>query len=105
MCIRDSYYGYGYGLGLGLGLGALYYGAYGAGPYSYGYYDDDGYADAGPPVDEAGPPPDAAGPGPGGNSGAWYYCNNPDGYYPYVKHCNSAWQAVPPTPPPQNNGD
>ena len=52
-----------------------------------------------------GPPPDAAGPGPGGNSGAWYYCNNPDGYYPYVKHCNSAWQAVPPTPPAQNNGD
>ncbi|MBA5607561.1 hypothetical protein H3H36_19575 [Duganella sp. FT3S] len=26
----------------------------------------------------------------------WYYCNNPPGYYPYVKECRSSWRAVSP---------
>ena len=30
--------------------------------------------------------------------GDWYYCSNPDGYYPYVKLCASGWQRVPPQP-------
>ena len=30
----------------------------------------------------------------------WYYCDNPQGYYPYVASCNSAWRPVPVTPPP-----
>lgn len=30
----------------------------------------------------------------------WYYCNNPDGYYPYVKECPAGWQKVVPQPPP-----
>ncbi len=29
----------------------------------------------------------------------WYYCHNPEGYYPDVKQCRSAWQKVPPIPP------
>jgi len=29
----------------------------------------------------------------------WYFCNNPQGYYPYVKQCPSGWQQVAPTPP------
>lgn len=29
----------------------------------------------------------------------WYYCNNPEGYYPHVKDCRSGWQQVKPTPP------
>jgi hypothetical protein len=32
-------------------------------------------------------------------AGYWYYCDNPQGYYPYVKHCPSGWQPVEPTPP------
>jgi len=28
----------------------------------------------------------------------WYYCPNPQGYYPYVTQCYSGWQAVPATP-------
>lgn len=32
------------------------------------------------------------------STGDWYYCNNPDGYYPYIKTCNTAWQRVPATP-------
>jgi hypothetical protein len=33
-------------------------------------------------------------------SGYWYYCNNPEGYYPYIKECPNGWQQVDPTPPP-----
>jgi hypothetical protein len=35
----------------------------------------------------------------------WYYCQDPMGYYPYVRDCNGPWQAVPasvlPPPTPQ----
>ncbi|MEI8570826.1 hypothetical protein U737_18090 [Methylomonas sp. LW13] len=30
--------------------------------------------------------------------GYWYYCNDPAGYYPYVKDCANGWQQVEPTP-------
>jgi hypothetical protein len=30
---------------------------------------------------------------------AWYYCDNPKGYYPYVASCNSEWRPVAITPP------
>jgi len=29
----------------------------------------------------------------------WYYCQNPQGYYPYVSECPGGWQAVSPQPP------
>ncbi|UOA08129.1 hypothetical protein [Methylobacter sp. S3L5C] len=32
-------------------------------------------------------------------AGYWYYCNNPEGYYPYVKECPLGWQQVNPIPP------
>lgn len=32
-------------------------------------------------------------------SAYWYYCANPPGYYPYVKHCPGGWQPVAPQPP------
>lgn len=35
----------------------------------------------------------------------WYYCRNPEGYYPYVKHCNGEWQQVPATPEQSYNGN
>lgn len=28
----------------------------------------------------------------------WYYCSNPEGYYPYVKECPGGWQQVAPQP-------
>lgn len=31
----------------------------------------------------------------------WYHCDDPQGYYPYVQHCNGPWQPVPPTPDAQ----
>ena len=30
----------------------------------------------------------------------WYFCDNPQGYYPYVASCNGPWRSVPTTPPP-----
>jgi hypothetical protein len=31
----------------------------------------------------------------------WYYCENPQGYYPYVQNCPNGWtRVVPPTTPP-----
>ena len=32
----------------------------------------------------------------------WYYCSNPQGYYPYIRQCTTAWQPVatqPQSPP------
>jgi hypothetical protein len=30
---------------------------------------------------------------------SWYYCDNPQGYYPYVAACDGPWRQVPATPP------
>ena len=32
---------------------------------------------------------------------SWYYCRNPEGYFPYVKTCPSGWQTVPIQPVPE----
>lgn len=29
----------------------------------------------------------------------WYYCANPEGYYPYVQKCPGGWRQVAPHPP------
>lgn len=34
----------------------------------------------------------------------WYYCDQPSGYYPYVKVCNHDWQRLPVMPPPPGSG-
>jgi hypothetical protein len=31
----------------------------------------------------------------------WYYCTNPQGYYPYVKECPAEWKKVEQVPPQQ----
>jgi hypothetical protein len=50
-------------------------------PYSYPIYSP-------PIVVQPQPAPTAS----------WYYCENPQGYYPYVPQCPSGWRAVSPTP-------
>lgn len=30
--------------------------------------------------------------------GYWYYCSNPEGYYPYIKECPGGWRQVDPIP-------
>ncbi len=37
--------------------------------------------------------------------GYWYYCQDPKGYYPYVKRCPSGWLRVVPSPAPQEGGE
>ena len=36
----------------------------------------------------------------------WYYCTNPQGYYPYIRNCPGGWLTVVPnvTPPPPPPG-
>ena len=29
------------------------------------------------------------------SAGCWYYCSHPEGYYPYVDSCSTAWQQAP----------
>lgn len=37
----------------------------------------------------------------GNTDGYWYHCNQPEGYYPYVKECPAGWQRETPKPPSQ----
>jgi hypothetical protein len=105
--------GYFYGPRVGVFIDpwpALYTGAY----YPYGYYGYYGY----PPVvavqpaaptvyveqNQQGqvsqaPAQQQAAPG---QSGDWYYCRKPEGYYPYVRNCTEGWQRVPAQPPAQH---
>jgi hypothetical protein len=32
----------------------------------------------------------------------WYYCQDPQGYYPYIKNCPGGWMMVVPKPTPPN---
>ena len=76
-------------------------------PYSYPYFDpyyDGGYGE--PPV----PPQGVTPPAESGQQqpSYWHFCQNPEGYYPYVKECPAGWmKVVPPKPnaaPPSTLG-
>ena len=83
---------------------------WGPDPFFYPYRP---YAYSPPPViiEQRDPPvyiqrqpaaPPASAPAPGLAS-AWYYCQNPAGYYPYVQSCSQPWVSVDPrsvSPPP-----
>lgn len=58
-------------------------------PYYYGY-PPVVTVPAQPPVYIEQAQPDALAPG------YWYYCDRPDGYYPYVRQCPGGWQRVAP---------
>ena len=62
-------------------------------PYAYPYR----YPYAYPPVVVQPPPQAYVQPPP--PPPMWYYCANPQGYYPYVPHCPGGWRQVPATPP------
>jgi hypothetical protein len=61
-------------------------------PYPYPYAYANPYPAYAPPSVQQAPP----GPAP---QQTWYYCANPQGYYPYVQSCSSGWQQVPVAPP------
>ena len=54
-------------------------------PYYYPSYPPVGLAPNGPPNAQA---------------AYWYYCSDPEGYYPSVGQCNVPWEQVTPQPPP-----
>ena len=86
---------------VGFYLGWPYLGGWGW-PYYYdyygGYYDPYYARDRYPYTDHtivqySAPAPPAA-------PDAYYYCADPQGYYPYVQNCSGGWQSVPTAPPP-----
>ncbi len=89
------YGGFGLGLGYGLGYG---YGGYWPyyGGYGYGGYDYDGGSPSVVYIQKE----DGAQAPTGSQSNYWYYCRNPEGYYPHVKKCPNGWMKVVPQPPP-----
>ena len=80
------------GLGLGLGLLGLTYPYYG---YPYAPY----YSPA--PVIQLPPDEMYAEPAPQQpvEPNYWYFCQAPEGYYPYVNRCPGGWMKVVPAPP------
>ena len=68
------------------------------GPYwgPYGAPDDYSPVVVAPPAVYVEPSAPGAAPPP---PPAWYSCDNPQGYYPYVQQCPGGWRPVAPTPP------
>ena len=61
--------------------------------YTYPYY-------ASPPVVVQQPPAEYIQPSTQSEEPSyWYFCQNPQGYYPYVKKCPNGWLKVAPSPP------
>lgn len=58
-----------------------------------------------PPQTDYLPPPSQDGSAGAAGAQVWYYCQDPMGYYPYIRDCNAGWQVVPasvlPPPSPQ----
>lgn len=104
------------------GVGVYFGSPYPFHAYPYGYPYGYPYAYGPPPVIIAQPPqpqvyieqgsgattpaqvaPPAASAGNNNAQGYWYYCEQADGYYPYVKECPAGWKQVTPSPPPASS--
>jgi hypothetical protein len=84
----------------GFNVGIPLYGppAYAPGPY---YWGPPPYYYAPPPVVVVPQQPQAYVQRNHQESDYWYYCQNPQGYYPYIKSCPGGWmKVVPETVPP-----
>jgi len=84
--------GHGPRVGIGLWLGPGWWGPYYS-PYYYPYYQE-------PPIVIEQQPEVYVQPAPQEQQPIyWYFCRDPEGYYPYVKQCPGGWMKVVPTPP------
>jgi hypothetical protein len=108
---RNYYGGYPYHRFRGYSNFGLFIGPSFGWPYSYypyyPYYPAYPYAPSvtvipsSPPVyiqQGNAPPPNAA-----RQDYSWYYCGNPQGYYPHVKDCPGGWQKLAAAPPGQDS--
>lgn len=66
-------------------------------PYGYAYPYAYPYPMYSPPVVVESSPPEYVEPEPRSPQ-YWYYCQNPQGYYPYVTECPGGWVPVAPQP-------
>ena len=103
-------WGFGPGWGWGPGWGGVgFYNNYAFGPYRRfeGYYPLGGYpvgvatsplalSPQRPTYIQQNNPSRASQPAPVQRSNYWYYCRNPEGYYPKVRECSGEWIKVPP---------
>lgn len=96
----EAHGGWGWGPAVGLGLLGLGLWEASSPHYAYPYYP---YAYPGPVVIQqpatevyVQPAPQRA-----AESGYWYYCQDSQGYYPYVRRCPGGWMKVVPSPPPE----
>ena len=75
----------------------------GLGPYWGPYWEPYWAPYVYPPVVVAPPPTVYVEPAPLGSMQPpqeyWYYCDDPQGYYPSVQQCPGGWRPVAPTPP------
>ena len=78
------------GVGVSIGLGP-YWWPYG--PYTYPYVYPYTYT---PPVYVQ--PSQQLSIQPPSSPPVWYYCDDPQGYYPYVQQCPGGWRTVAPSP-------
>ncbi len=79
------------GVWIGPGWGPGWWGP----AYPYPYY-------VGPPVviqQQPQPPTEYSAPEQTEAPSYWYFCQDPRGYYPYVKNCPGGWKKVVPSPP------
>lgn len=92
---------------LGFGIGGYNSGFYGSNyGYGYGYRDPFFYRrpyNYGPTVVVPMTPPvyvqrEEVRPPAQPQTNYWHYCQDPDGYYPYVKQCPGGWLQVAPQP-------
>lgn len=89
---------WGPGVAIGVGLAAPFWGYPYGYPYSYAYPYSYGYPAYSPPVVIESSPQTYIQQDTQAQQ-YWYYCQNPQGYYPYVSECPGGWQPVSPQPP------
>lgn len=95
---RGGWWGPGVFIGAGLAASPWWYPYYGY-PYPYAYPYPYGYPAYSPPVMAESSPQTYIQQEPPAQQ-YWYYCQSPQGYYPYVSECPGGWQQVAPQPPP-----
>jgi len=90
------YRGYGYGWwGYPYGWGYPYWWNYPYYPYNGPYYYE-GYGEPPPVLPQGVTPPAKSGQQ---QPSYWHFCQDPEGYYPYVKDCPGGWMTVVPPKP------
>lgn len=95
---RGGHGGHGPRVGIGLWVGPGWWGPSYYSPYYYPYYPY--YYPPDPPIVIQQQPDVYVQPAPQYDQPVyWYYCKDPQGYYPYVKQCPSGWMKVVPPPP------